>query len=256
MSTVEITSANSAAAHAETAEEISVNESEAVNGSPQHFTLFAVFRVSSSHPIVLDGRDVPGVVREFEDVIGLIGNENVTLRGCYDISGMRADADLMLWLHGSAAEDLQWALRELRRTALLRPLIRVWGAVGVHREAEFNRAHQPGFVRGVPAKQWLAVYPFVRSNDWYLLDPAERSRMLADHGRTGAAFSGVVANTVAAFALGDYEWLLPMEADDLTELVDMMRALRGVDARRHVREETPFYTGRRIEPAEIIEVLQ
>ncbi|MGO1411879.1 MAG: chlorite dismutase family protein, partial [Microbacterium sp.] len=48
----------------------------------------------------------------------------------------------------------------------------------------------------------------------------------------------------------------PMEADELTDLVDMMRDLRYTDARRHVREETPFYTGRRIPIAEIPETLQ
>ena len=80
--------------------------------------------------------------------------------------------------------------------------------------------------------------------------------MLADHGRKGAAFRSVIANTVASFALGDYEWLLPMEADELTDLVDMMRELRYTEARRHVREEVPFFTGRRIQPAEVVEVLQ
>src|SRR5690606_6280957 len=101
----------------------------------------------------------------------------------------------------------------------------------------------------------LTVYPFVRSYDWYLLDPAERGRMLADHGRKGAAFRGVTANTVAAFALTDYEWLLPMESDDPGELVDLMRSLRATDARLHVREEVPFFTGRRIPAAELAEVL-
>ncbi|WP_449281069.1 hydrogen peroxide-dependent heme synthase [Leucobacter sp.] len=231
-------------------------ETLGTGAAPGAFALFAVFRLSSSHPLVIDGRDVPGSVRELEDVTELIENEGVTLRGWYDVSGMRSDADLMVWLHGAAAEDLQWALRELRRSSLLRPLIRTWGAMGVHRDAEFNRSHVPGFMRGEPARQWLAVYPFVRSTDWYLIDPADRARMLAEHGRAGAAHTGVVANTVAAFALGDYEWLLPMESDELTELVDMMRDLRAVDARRYVSAETPFYTGRLIEPAEIVEVLQ
>ena len=39
---------------------------------------------------------------------------------------------------------------------------------------------------------------------------------------------------MSAFALGDYEWLLPMEADEVTDLVDMMRDLRYTDARRRV----------------------
>jgi chlorite dismutase len=35
-----------------------------------------------------------------------------------------------------------------------------------------------------------------------------------------------------------------------------MRDLRKADARRHVREEVPFYTGRRIGTADIPEVLE
>ena len=60
---------------------------------------------------------------------------------------------------------------------------------------------------------------------------------------------------VAAFALGDYECLLPLEADDDVELVDLMRDLRATEARRHVREEVPFFTGRRIGTDEVAEVV-
>lgn len=231
-------------------------ESNASQPASSGFTLFAVFRTDPARPDDLDGHDVPHFVDELDQVIDLVDAEGITVRGIYDVSGLRADADVMLWLHGDSADDLQWALRELRRTRLLRTLLRTWNAMGVHRDAEFNKAHVPGFLRGVEPKGWLTVYPFVRSYEWYLLPPEERGRMLAAHGRLGASFRGVVANTVSAFALGDYEWLLPMESDDLTELVDMMRDLRATDARRHVRDELPFYTGRRISTAELVEVLQ
>ena len=224
--------------------------------SPEGYTVFAVFRKDPARPDDLDGHDVPRFVRELDDMIGLVEDEDVTVRGIYDVSGLRADADVMLWLHGPTAEGLQWALRELRRARLFRALLPTWNAMGVHRDAEFNKSHVPGFLRGVEPKAWLTVYPFVRSYDWYLLAPEERGRMLAEHGRKGAAFRGVVANTVASFALGDYEWLLPLESDELTDLVDLMRDLRATDARRHVREEVPFYTGRRISTAELVEVVQ
>jgi chlorite dismutase len=224
--------------------------------SPEGYTVFAVFRKDPARPDDLDGHDVPRFVRELDDMIGLVEDEDVVVRGIYDVSGLRADADVMLWLHGPTAEGLQWALRELRRARLFRALLPTWNAMGVHRDAEFNKSHVPGFLRGVEPKAWLTVYPFVRSYDWYLLAPEERGRMLAEHGRKGAAFRGVIANTVSSFALGDYEWLLPLESDELTDLVDLMRDLRATDARRHVREEVPFYTGRRISTAELVEVVQ
>ncbi len=215
-----------------------------------HYALWAVFRRDPTRPFRGTGTgDLDAAIADLEA-------EGVKLRGIYDVSGLRADADLMLWLHGTRPEQVQAGLRRLRRTDVLRNLLPVWNAMGVHRDAEFNHAHVPGFLRGVDPKQWLVVYPFVRSYEWYLLPEEERRAMLAEHGRRGAAFTGVIANTVAAFALGDYEWVLPMEADDLVDLVDMMRDLRYTEARRHVREEVPFFTGRRIPTAAIAEVLE
>ena len=212
--------------------------------SDSGYTLWAVLR-----------RD-PAVVAQtsaLEAAVAEVEAAGVVIRGFYDVSGLRADADLMIWLHGAPAEVLQSSLRVLRRA--LPGLLPTWGAMGVHRDAEFNRSHVPGFLRGEHARDWLVVYPFDRSYDWYVLEEDDRRRMLADHGRKGAAFPSVVANTVSAFALGDYEWILPMESDSLTDLVDMMRALRATEARLHVRGEVPFYTGRRISPAEVAGVL-
>lgn len=218
--------------------------------NPSGFTLWAVWRRNPDAPVTAtDGA-------ELETIVGDIAASGVTVRGFYDVSGLKAQADLMVWLHGDTAEGLQRALRQLRRTELLKNLLPVWNVMGVHRDAEFSRDHVPGFLRGIEPKGWLCLYPFVRTPEWYLVPDDERRQMLANHGRKGAAFTGVTANTVAAFALGDYEWLVPLESDDPTELVDLMRDLRYTEARRFVKEEVPFYTGRRVSVDEIADVLQ
>lgn len=210
------------------------------------YTLFAVLDVPPAPQ---------GEAAEVAAVIDRLAETGVTVRGFYDVTGMRAEADLMVWLHGADPAALQAGLRAVRRTDLLRGSRAVWSAMGVHREAEFNKRHIPGFLRGETPREWLCLYPFVRSYEWYLLPEDERAAMLVEHGRKGSVFRDVVANTVSTFALSDYEWLLPLESDNLTSLVDMMRELRATAARRHVREEVPFYTGRRIELAELPEVL-
>lgn len=220
--------------------------SEVVAENPSGFALFAVWRRNPAAPVI------EADATELENIVGYVEDSGVTVRGFYDVSGLKADADLMLWLHGNSAEELQRALRRLRRTEMLRTLLPVWNVLGVHRDAEFNRAHVPGFLRGIEPKQWLCLYPFVRTPEWYLAPEDERRAMLAEHGRKGAAFTGVIANTIAAFALGDYEWLLSFEAEDLHDLVDMMRHLRYSKARLHVRDELPFHTGRRL--AELADV--
>ncbi|MEA9986121.1 hydrogen peroxide-dependent heme synthase [Subtercola sp. RTI3] len=231
------------------------------------YALWAVFARDRHAPLGLADSDAvadsdatagsaaAAAVAELDAAVARIEQRDVTLRGWYDVSGLRADADLMVWIHGDTPETLQWALRQLRRTTLLRTLAPVWNALGVHRDAEFNKRHMPSFMLGKPPQTWVTVYPFVRSYEWYLLPDAERSAMLRDHGMKGAAFRTTLANTVASFALGDYEWILALEDENLLNLVDMMRDLRQTDARRHVREEVPFFTGRRIPTTDIVEVL-
>lgn len=223
-----------------------------VTDNPSGYTLWTVLRRDPHR----SGEPHADMVSELDDAVARITEDGVTVRGFYDVSGLKADSDLMVWTHADTAESLQAAARTLRRTQLISPLLPTWNAMGVHRDAEFNKSHVPGFLRGLAPKNWLTVYPFVRSYEWYLLPEAERGAMLADHGRKGAAFTGAIANTVSSFALGDYEWILPIESDELTDLVDMMRDLRNTEARRHVREEVPFYTGRRISTSEIVEVLR
>jgi chlorite dismutase len=219
------------------------------------YTLWAVLR---RHPSAPGAEAAPvGIpLREAVDAVENDGLGGAIVRGVYDVSGLRADADLMIWLTGPTADGLQKALRTLRRSTELAPLLPTWNAMGVHREAEFSRSHAPAFLRGLPPKEWVTVYPFVRSYDWYLLPEEERRAMLGDHGRKGSEYPQVQANTVASFALGDYEWILALEAADPIDLVDLMRHLRNTDARRHVREEIPFFTGRRISLDEVPEVLE
>ncbi|HET7351553.1 MAG TPA: hydrogen peroxide-dependent heme synthase [Marmoricola sp.] len=212
------------------------------------YTMWSVFRLRD----VLADADRDAEAREVEELFAKLGAGDVVVRGLYDLSGMRADADLMVWWHAEQVESLQEAYQQLRRTAFGRRLDPVWSQVALHRPAEFNKSHIPAFLADETPRDYVCVYPFVRSYEWYLLDDAERRRLLAEHGMMAREYPDVRANTVASFALGDYEWLLAFEADELHRIVDLMRHLRASDARRHVREEVPFYTGARVAVGELI----
>jgi hydrogen peroxide-dependent heme synthase len=167
----------------------------------------------------------------------------ITVRGIYSTVGFRADSDLMLWLIGSSPEELQEALVGFRRTAAGRQLDLVWTFMGVVKPAEFTADHSPAFARGEPPKRFLNVYPFVRTAEWYLLPPEERSALLQEHGEAGRRFPDVLANTTSAFGINDWEWILAFEADDLQRIVDCIRTLRGARARLYTKQEIPFVTG-------------
>ena len=213
------------------------------------YTMWSVFRLAETFG---DQYDRDGEATEVEELFAKLAGDDVIVRGTYDVSGLRADADLLIWWHGPTAEALQAAYNGFRRTALGRRMSPVWSQMALHRPAEFNKSHIPAFMADETPKAYVCVYPFVRSYEWYLLPEDERRDMLREHGMQARAYPDVRANTVASFALGDYEWILAFEADELHRIVDLMRELRASRARRHVREEIPFYTGKVHSLAELV----
>ncbi|WP_297452404.1 hydrogen peroxide-dependent heme synthase [uncultured Corynebacterium sp.] len=217
------------------------------------YTMWSAFKVTPG--ALGDNREE--AVAKTKEFLARYEDTDLIVRGFYDVSGMRAEADFMFWIHAEKIEDLQAFYNAfLRETPLGQASTPHWSNAALHRPAEFNKSHLPSFIMGEEPGRWIAVYPFVRSYDWYLLEPTERRRILAEHGMAGRDYPDVRANTVPAFALGDYEWILAFEGPELDRIVDLMWKMRYTEARLHVREEIPFHTGRRVDDiAEIINAL-
>jgi hydrogen peroxide-dependent heme synthase len=167
----------------------------------------------------------------------------VEVRGIYSTAGFSASADLAFWWVSDSVDDIQDLSVAFRRTQLGRCLQQTHAFLGIVRPAEFAKDHLPAFVKGVAPKRYFTVYPYVRTPEWYLLDPKERGDLLRVHGGAGREYPDVLANTTSAFGLGDYEWILAFEADSIDRLVDLIRRLRATEARRYTKLEIPFVTG-------------
>ena len=207
-------------------------------------------------PAALPADRIEEIATEAEAFFGGLADQGVEVRGVYDLAGMRAGADYLIWWHAESNDQLQSAFKAFRRTELGARSHATWSVSALHRPAEFNKSHVPAFLAGGRVREYLCLYPFVRSVEWYLMEPDERRGMLVEHGQKARDYAEVRANTIPAFGLGDYEWVLALEAPELVDLVDMMRHFRNTEARLHVREETPFYTGRRVSTADLAEVLR
>ena len=214
------------------------------------YTMWSVFRVTDRGALEAGGP--AAAAAEVAELLDQAAVKGIVTRGCYDIQGLRADADFMFWWVAPTSDDLQDQYARFRRTRLGRCSEPVWSVMALHRPAEFNKSHIPAFLAEEEPRAYVSVYPFVRSYQWYLLDPAERRRLLAEHGKMAREYPDVRANTVACFSLNDYEWILAFEADELHRIVDLMRHLRGAEARMHTRVEIPFYTGRRKPVGELV----
>lgn len=212
------------------------------------FASYPVYRAVPERTAPLD-RDL--AAKEFAELLDEF-SDRVETRGLYSTPGFTARADLMAWWVAHSADDVQDLTIAFRRTRLGAALEQTEAFLGLVRPAEFSPDHLPSFAAGKPPKRYLCVYPFVRTPDWYLLDPTERAKLLRAHGEAAREFSDVQANTTSAFGLGDFEWILAFESDSPDRIVDLIRALRATEARRYTKVEVPFVTGIRKDVGDLV----
>ena len=78
------------------------------------YTMWSVFRVTDR--AALDDADRDTTAQEVTDLLDQAAGKGTVTRGCYDLQGLRADADYMIWWHAPTADDLQEIYTRFRRT--------------------------------------------------------------------------------------------------------------------------------------------
>jgi peroxiredoxin len=89
--------------------------------------------------------------------------------------------------------------------------------------------------------------------NWFTLPFAERSRLMAEHGRSGMAFGGRVTQLITvSVGLDDWEWGVTLWARRPEFLKEIVYTMRFDEASARYAEFGPFYTGYVATPAEIL----
>ena len=89
---------------------------------------------------------------------------------------------------------------------------------------------------------YLIVYPFTKSNEWYLLPIEERQRVMNAHIKVGHKFHQVAQLLAYSFGIDDMDFLVAYETDDLATFSDLVRELRSTESRRATVRDTPILT--------------
>lgn len=119
---------------------------------------------------------------------------SVTLRGAYSTVGLRHDTDLFLWAHGPDLDAIQRLAVALAHSGLGAYLTPAYTYVGSVAAARYDPEHKPAFVRGIPPRDYISMYPFTKTPDWYLLPYDRRRALMAEHGQLGQRHTDPVAH--------------------------------------------------------------
>lgn len=180
---------------------------------------------------------------EFVALLDAASTEGVTVRGVYSTVGLRPDADLMLWVVTEEFDALQRLAVAIRATKLGAHLQPRHTFPGVSLGSKYSSDHAPAFIKGVPPKRYLSMYPFIKTHDWYQLPFEERRSAMAEHGRMGREYPDILTNTVSSFGISDWEFVVAFESDDVGAMVRMVEYLRPAASRPYTKLDTPIFLG-------------
>ena len=190
-------------------------------------------------------------VQEFTELLACPG-EGVTLRGIYSTMGMSAGVDIIVWTHAARLDQLTQLAVRIDQTAIGRGLKLAQSYVGVAGMSQYDPEHGPAFLKGIPAKRYLSVYPFIKTPEWYLVGFEERRRLMIEHGQMGREFPEILTNTVNSFGIQDQEFIVALEDDDPHQLVKMVQRLRAAEVRKYTALDTPIFLGDRKPTPEVL----
>ncbi len=178
--------------------------------------------------------------------------DGVAVRGVYSSLGLSAEVALIVWAHSPQLDRLQRLAVAIDKTSLGTHLDLRKCYIGVGGMSQYDPTHGPAFVKGLPAKRYLSVYPFSKTPDWFLIDYQERRRLMIEHGEMGREFPEILTNTVNSFGIQDQEFVVALEDDDPEQLIKMVQRLRAAEVRKWTALDTPIFLGDRKPVAEVL----
>ncbi|MCB9450614.1 MAG: chlorite dismutase family protein [Anaerolineaceae bacterium] len=180
-------------------------------------------------------------------------NRRMLLRP-YSLMGTRADAELLLWQIAENPlpfRELASAIAGTRMGAYLtmaysyfsqtkRSLYEIRTPNGNHNgdgESEEER-----LVIDPTEAQYLFVYPFIKTREWYQLSQHARQGMMDEHIEVGRKYPSVRLNTTYSFGLDDYEFIVAFETDEPSDFLDLVQELRESSVSMYTLQDTPLFT--------------
>jgi len=158
----------------------------------------------------------------------------------FSLVGTRGDADLLLLSQAVNLERIHEFHVVLAQSGLMAWCEIPYSFLAMTKPSEYSDESRLE-VRPQHSK-YLFVYPFVKTREWYGLDPKERWRIMQDHIRMGREYPSIDLNTSYSFGLDDQEFVVAFEGDEPAVFLDLVQRLRTTESSSYTLRDTPTFT--------------
>jgi chlorite dismutase len=176
-------------------------------------------------------------------------NETLAHAYFYQLAPMSAAADLLIWNVASLENETgeakffeSLARIFFSRRAFLQPSANLWGYTrpSVYAKAPSEQEINPF---SEERAQYLVLYPFVKTIQWYLLGKDTRQGMMNEHIRIGHQYPSIKQLLLYSFGVQDQEFIVVYETANLYQFSELVNELRTSDVREYTERDTPVYAG-------------
>lgn len=220
----------------------------------QQFVIFILFKLDSKWRQLADEIKQNGheeFIRELK-----IPDSLITIN-LYSTIGLKANADIMLWISGSSIDLMQELISRLLNKGLGKYLEISHTMLGLIRPSVYAKkgAVEERSIISAQRSRYLIVYPFTKTKEWYLLGRDARQEMMDQHISTGKAFPSVRQTLAYSFGIDDNEFIVSYETENLSDFQDVVKALRETKVRLYTLNDVPVFVGINRTPEELAELL-
>ncbi|GAC1306036.1 MAG: heme-dependent peroxidase [Vulcanimicrobiaceae bacterium] len=108
----------------------------------------------------------------------------------------------------------------------------------------------------IPPRRYVCFYPMDKKRgeaiNWYELPFEDRARLMADHGKIGRSFHGLVSQVISgSIGFDDWEWGVDLYADEPLVFKKLIYEMRFDEASARYAAFGQFYTGMQFSIAEL-----
>ena len=169
-----------------------------------------------------------------------VANTKMKVR-TYSTIGLRHDSEFMIWSISSSLENIQVLTTKIYSTILGKYLEPTCTFLSLTRKSIYLNQVKLGFENeSDPPLKYVIVYPFIKSREWYLLPFEKRKQMMNEHIKIGRKYPEIRLNTTYSFGVGDQDFMLAFETDDLSMFQNLIMDLRETEVSRYIIKDTPM----------------
>jgi chlorite dismutase len=204
---------------------------------PTTYLNFSFYKVDSKWRWLNDiGKDE--AAKEFSSLID-VANTKMKVR-TYSTVGLRKESDFMLWSISDSIEKIQLLTTKVYTTVLGKYIDASEVYLSAARPSIYSNKTTPAYMEDELPLKYNIVYPFIKSREWYLLPYEKRSEMMKEHINVGRKFPLIRLNTSYSFGIGDQDFMLAFETDNLMDFQELIIKLRETQVSRYIVRDTPM----------------